>query len=450
MKKGSKGRTQIKKRSRTAEEADFLLSVWDKFVEKYPNNESCWQDFTGRICEKSILACRICASGDIEICPEDRTAKCNKCKRTFSLSTGTFFERVRNIWAWYAAIWFLQHGAVLNACFLAAILGIANSSSLHIQKSILAAIADTSKIDVDRVSSLHFDGLFTRRSLATPAWLEASHEEELEQHLEREANNYRANQTSESEQVQYEYQDVEFSETAYTSDDDNWHNAANKPASKETNTAYSAPETLLSEEERLVFELIEQGLETIDAIQAESGLNCAQIVAAVSILQLENLVRTETGARLFVRREAQKQTTEQCDNTLNYNEKRILCAINAGSRICSNNECIGTKLAATDARSAQNLTNRIRAFTDFVLDTAGGISRKYLNFYLSFGKCLSEGGSKTASVMDSCLERGYIGAKHIRQARTAITVSVPESLKVFPAINSGKRNHGQRLSAGNT
>ncbi|MBX9939280.1 MAG: hypothetical protein K2Y32_08515 [Candidatus Obscuribacterales bacterium] len=333
----------------------------------------------------------------------------------------------------------------MNACFLGAIVDIANSSSLHIQKSILAAIAETSKIELDRVSSLHFDRLFTRRSLATPPWLEASHEEELEQHLEREPNSNKGDQSSESDQVQHEYQDVEFYETAGASDDDNLHNAPSQPTPKETNTTSGLLETTLSEEERRVFELIEKGLETIDAIQAESGLNCAQIVAAVSILQLENLVRTETGARLFVRREAKEPTEEESKNPFN-NDRKTHCTINAGSRICTNNECIGTKLAAADTLTTQNLSNRIRAFIEFVSDTAGGISRKYLNFYLSFGACLSRDDGRTASVMDSCLERGYIGAKYIRQSRTAITVSVPESLKVFTGINSGNPKQSQRSS----
>ncbi len=442
MNKASKGRTQIKARSRSKEEADFLISVWDKFVEKYPNNESCWQDFTARISEKSILACRTCASADIEISAADRTAKCNKCKRTFSLSTGTFFERVRNVWAWYAAIWFLQHGAVLNACFLAAIVGLANSSSLHIQKSILAAIAETRTTEVDRVSSLHFDGLFTRRSLATPPWLEASHEEELEQHLEREGNDSKSGQDAASEQVRNEYQDVEFYETTDSNGAENFANASSLLASKETDTTGSSLETLLSEDERLVFELIQSGLETIDAIQAKSGLDCAQIVAAVSILQLENLVRTETGARLFATRAAQTNTTEDSKNKSN-TEWSPLCAISAGSRLCLNNECFGTKLAVTDTISTENISNRIRALTAFVSDTVGGISRKYLNFYLSVAQSLSHGDSKAVSisVMDSCLERGYVGAKHIRQSRTAVTVSVPKSLKIFPGIQGSDPLH---------
>jgi len=201
-------------------------------------------------------------------------------------------------------------------------------------------------------------------------------------------------------------------------------------------------ETLLSEDERLVFELIQSGLETIDAIQAKSGLDCAQIVAAVSILQLENLVRTETGARLFATRAAQTNTTEDSKNKSN-TEWSPLCAISAGSRLCLNNECFGTKLAVTDTISTENISNRIRALTAFVSDTVGGISRKYLNFYLSVAQSLSHGDSKAVSisVMDSCLERGYVGAKHIRQSRTAVTVSVPKSLKIFPGIQGSDPLH---------
>ncbi len=104
------GLVEIAKRCDSRDKIEYVGSVWRSFYEVYPDPETCWRDLIDSLTSGGFLYCRLCLSDQIEIQEGSREFKCLICKRRMSLTAGTFFERVRNIRAWFSAIWLYEHG----------------------------------------------------------------------------------------------------------------------------------------------------------------------------------------------------------------------------------------------------------------------------------------------------------------------------------------------------
>ena len=116
---------------------------------------------------------------------EEKKIRCLGCRRRLSPTVGTFFHRVRKFRVWLAAIFLLENGFSLSSNYFAYLTGVAQSSALHILKSVYSAI-DTPSGDSSRlVSSSHFLPLFMKRSFETHDRLPPSSEEEFAFQAER-------------------------------------------------------------------------------------------------------------------------------------------------------------------------------------------------------------------------------------------------------------------------
>ena len=83
-------------------------------------------------------------------------------------TAGTFFDGIRHVRAWLAAIWMKENGASLTSAKLHRLVGIAYSSAWHILKKINTVLQEEMQEGYD-VASTFFSITYCKRSRETPA-----------------------------------------------------------------------------------------------------------------------------------------------------------------------------------------------------------------------------------------------------------------------------------------
>jgi len=205
-----------------------------------------------------------------------------------SITAGTFFHRVRKLRAWFAAIWFSENGALICSTTFSKFLRVAQSSALHIVKSIRGAIDLYCSENVDSrlpVNTVHFIELFDRRSILTyrlmPPYLE-------EQEASARNNESRAFDSSEANQEN----GMDAKVAA---------NPAPIDQQKDLQDCQS-----LSETDSLVLSCLNHGSMTIDELAAAAGLSHSQVYESLIELELSGEIEPQPGGR-FNRSEKRKQ-----------------------------------------------------------------------------------------------------------------------------------------------
>lgn len=164
----------------------LVSSTFKRFCLAFPTEESCWDELYRLMNARGMVYCRGCLSARVVIKKCRRKLRCQDCRKSYSLTAKTFFNRVRKLKAWFAAIWLTEEGAFVSSNWFASLLDIAQSSALHIQHSVLGAIDSHQKSQGGErclVSTEHFIDLFIRNSLVTPRWEHPAFEETYEQAL---------------------------------------------------------------------------------------------------------------------------------------------------------------------------------------------------------------------------------------------------------------------------
>ena len=164
----------------------LVSSTFKRFCLAFPTEESCWDELYRLMNARGMVYCRGCLSERVVVKKCRRKLRCQDCRKSYSLTAKTFFNRVRKLKAWFAAIWLTEEGAFVSSNWFASLLDIAQSSALHIQRSVLGAIDNHQKSQGGErclVSTEHFIDLFIRNSLVTPRWEHPAFEEAYEQSL---------------------------------------------------------------------------------------------------------------------------------------------------------------------------------------------------------------------------------------------------------------------------
>ncbi|MBK8224300.1 MAG: hypothetical protein IPK73_25120 [Candidatus Obscuribacter sp.] len=164
----------------------LVSSTFKRFCQTFPTEESCWDKLYRLMNARGMVYCRGCLSARVVVKKCRRKLRCQDCRKSYSLTAKTFFNRVRKLKAWFAAIWLTEEGAFVSSNWFASLLDIAQSSALHIQHSVLGAIDSHRKSQGGErclVSTEHFIDLFIRNSLVTPRWEHPAFEEAYEQSL---------------------------------------------------------------------------------------------------------------------------------------------------------------------------------------------------------------------------------------------------------------------------
>jgi hypothetical protein len=431
------GLVEIAKRCDSRDKIEYVDSVWRSFYEVYPDSETCWRDLIDSLTSGGFLYCRLCLSDQIEIQEGSREFKCLICKRHMSLTAGTFFERVRNIRAWFSAIWLYEHGVIVNSSFLCALTGLAYSSALNLTRSILDAAAAAKCSECKEFSSSHFSFVFARRSIASPMWLHPCYEENAERLYEQ-----RSTGESQEGSVDVEFEVHDFSEAPASSSAVSVSNITGHPSQIEPHQ--SASDEKLSEFESKVLAVIANGCDEIDSICAKLDVSTAEVNSTIAMLQIYGLIESLPGCKLKVR--VAEPAGENSDSSGLGD-----CSIAIGKPKCQSSLCSGR----VQSKSRENLEKACFEFMELVVDYCRRISRKYLfvysglmhiiansmqvvlprpiigsNFFSSSLRFSSEfrdssERSKVGGfVFASCLARGYVGSDRMRKLRTGTVLSV--------------------------
>lgn len=431
------GLVEIAKKCDSRAKIEYVSSVWRSFYSTYPDSETCWRDLIENLIKGGFLYCRLCLSDQIEVKEGSREFKCLICKRYMSLTAGTFFERVRNIRAWFSAIWLYDHGVMINSSFLCSLTGLAYSSALNLTRSILDAAAATKCDECKPFSSSHFSFVFARRSLASPMWLHPCYEENAERISEQRFNTDRT-----EEFVDCEFEVHDFDEVTEPSSAGRGFDGIEQFNQDEDHQL--ASEESLTELESQVLTAIADGYDEIDSVCSKLEISIADVNSTVALLQVYGLVDSLPGCKLKVRDSQSRGRNSTSFGTSD-------CSIAIGKPKCLSTLCSGR----AKEEEQEFLERSCFEFMELLVDFCRRISRKYLyvysglmhivsnsrqfvlpcpimgsNFFSSSLQVSSEleesprGAKVSGYVFASCLARGYVGSDQMRKSRTGTVLSI--------------------------
>lgn len=379
--KKSKPKNEVKIRF---EEMSFRIArIWRGFHKKYPDADSCWKDIANTMVSQRLAKCGRCRKRDFRLTTNVKVIQCCGCGQKVSVSAGTFFHRVRKIRVWMAAIWLLQHGESVSSTFFAFICEIAQSSALHILKSVFVVTAGVQSAARCRVSSKHFMGWFLRRSSETPRREPPFHEEKA-------------------------FRDDEL-----------------KRLEKENSISGAAERELelksLGAVELKIFELLIPGPLGAEQIARHTGLGPSELLSKLTLLELIGILRPFPGGLVGLCPGALEKVYGEETNAL---ESATVVVKNS----CRNKSCV----ACSSEERAQSLSRLQSNFGMFGFNTFQGCSRKHFQYYLyafayteSARACIDRSRDEVDGLLTMCLRRGYVGSHYLYASVTPLLVPAP-------------------------
>lgn len=371
-----------------------LVTIWRRFHKKYIDDDACWADIAKNIVLGRVHKCRRCRKRDFSLTKNVKVIQCNGCGQKISVSAGTFFHKVKKIRAWMAAIWLVQHGETVSSTFFAFLCEIAQSSALHILKSVYAVTEGWRGRNSGNVSSKHFLSWFMRRSSETPRKEAPAREEKVFQ-------------DEESARLEKESNVREITE--------------NKIAIKD-----------LGEVEVKIFEMLIPGPIRVEQIALHTGLKPAELLSTFTLLEILEIIRPLPGGLIGLCPGAQEKVYGlETGAHLSKDSKVKNSCQNAACTACSSEE------------HAAQLSQLIAKFWMFSANTFQACSRKYFHYYLSAFAYTSMGKAKNAitcqeqarnaaafeeneeSLLNLCLRRGYVGSRYMYGNLTPLLLRAP-------------------------
>lgn len=154
--------------------------VWKRFNQKFKTEEDCIEALYKILLQSNGLKCRRCENSSLRKERGSRLATCLTCNKESSITAGTFFDGIRVVRPWMAAIWLMENGVVVSANQFHKLLGVAYSTAWTMQRKIalvLQSFIDSEESAVLVASDL-FAPLFCKRSRETPSKKHPSCEQE--------------------------------------------------------------------------------------------------------------------------------------------------------------------------------------------------------------------------------------------------------------------------------
>lgn len=155
----------------TAAPEDAVLIAWKKFSKKYKREEDCIEALYQMLHKQQAVRCGNCAASDLERPFGKRLGTCRTCRKEVSITAGTFFDSIRKVRPWLAAIWFLEQGVSISTNRFHKLLGIAYSTAWMMHRKISFVL--NSWMDTENqalvVDSQRFAPAICKRSRETPA-----------------------------------------------------------------------------------------------------------------------------------------------------------------------------------------------------------------------------------------------------------------------------------------
>lgn len=306
---------------------EMLNALMLRFNTQFPREEDCLEELYKRADTEQIFRCRYCGNQELDKKYGDRTGSCRRCKQITWLTGGTFFKHIRAARPWLVAIWLMEQGVIISSSRFHRLVGIAQSSALHIFKKITTVVhSHMQKTEVRAPSNL-FTLVFCKRSRET-----------------------QANQHPLSEQEEAEKQF-----TAQASHDDITGSCTfifGIDSGKET-PERNTIEFLGSEKE--VYDILSTEPTHVDAIQHRTRMPINEISAALTMLELAGAVIRLAGDR-YVR------------YTVDLSEAKTLQSSHA---------------TQSHSSTTAEIADTVEAIVSFIRNKFHGTSRKCLQNYLA-------------------------------------------------------------------
>src|SRR5262245_17779019 len=118
----------------------LLAQLWHQFNLQFPSEQHCLEELYKRCFSESRVMCRVCGTQLKNPQLKDRAFKCNFCRQTSWLTSGTFFQHVRIVRPWFAAIWLMERGVIISSSRFHRLVGIAYSTAWNIFKKLTTVI----------------------------------------------------------------------------------------------------------------------------------------------------------------------------------------------------------------------------------------------------------------------------------------------------------------------
>lgn len=160
-----------------SQEEESLNSVWNEFNTRFPTDEDCLQELCRRLFGQKERRCKNCGSSLSAENSVNRVVQCMSCNSKCWTTAGTFFEGIRLVRPWLAAIWFLERGLIINSYRFHKMVGVAYSTALNIFRRVTIALEEQLNGAVVELPSKLFSELVCRRSRETPARIHPRHEQ---------------------------------------------------------------------------------------------------------------------------------------------------------------------------------------------------------------------------------------------------------------------------------
>lgn len=144
------------------------------FEDLFPEESDCMEELVNLI-SKGRVKCGDCGSDDVNRTYGDRACACKECGRVFSVTAGTFFNRIRSARPWLLALFLLQEKIEFNAAELQRFTGIAYSTAFSIMKKFAEVIIGLFTGE-ELVSDLEFKKAVGKRSNRSPVLVKPSKE----------------------------------------------------------------------------------------------------------------------------------------------------------------------------------------------------------------------------------------------------------------------------------
>ncbi len=317
-----------------------LVSEVEIIDKQFPTEEACVEEIWRRMHRQR--KCDSCGSSTMKRDFGARFGRCNGCNKKIWITSGTIFERMRNARAHLVPICLVERGMPFNAGQLQRLAGIAYSSAWAIFQKVMNEVNQVMIEKGIPVSSFDFNEIICKRSRETEARRHPSTEQEevISQLVERD-----------SKEVIDHIIESKISLFLNPRTEANLGETENKGTiSIPSKNDDHGPSSNFCSSEKLIYKLLSSQPASIDQLAVATGLETKVVAAALTMLELAQLIKCGPGD-LFIR------STEA-----------LVAVLSPSPR---------------DA----NVISEISRAIDFIRRHFHGVSRKYLQNYLAAYWC---------------------------------------------------------------
>lgn len=301
-----------------------IADCWEKFLKKHPDEKTCSIFAVKMHFKDLVVSCPQCGFANKCTEPENRSLKCAKCKKKIWILSGTFFRKVRRFQPWMAAIWFIERGVEITAAELARLVSVATSTVLAIFKKLSVVVESQMGKEIDLIASAKFVKSFMRRSRETPGGKHPREEETA-------AFSQRGNKSDSALHAQQ------------------IHRANRAPRPALTQEELDLANKLIGETEKYILSLLSLTPIRFDELHLQTELSIENLSAALMNLELFELLERLPGDQFILGVRADLSLTQS------------------------------PQVQASNSQKDKVVSR----FLDFVRSNHGGLSRKYLQCYVS-------------------------------------------------------------------